>query len=154
MGSCVTKPKLRGAVRSNPKYDDTIEFVPPFDRGYVIKVYDGDTITLASQLPGTTEPIYRVHVRLSGIDAPEIKSDNDTEKALAHKARCALSDLIFGKVVILKNTGNEKYGRLLANVYLDNLHVNQWMLDNRYAVPYDGGTKLVDWKNYHETGFF
>ena len=35
----------------------------------------------------------------------------------------------------------EKYGRLLADVYVDNIHVNQWMLDNKYAVPYDGGTK-------------
>jgi endonuclease YncB( thermonuclease family) len=45
------------------------------------------------------------------------------------------------KTIHLKNISTEKYGRVLANVYLDDLHVNQWMLDNHYAIPYDGGTK-------------
>ena len=35
----------------------------------------------------------------------------------------------------------EKYGRILADVYLGDLHINQWMLDNKHAIPYDGGTK-------------
>ena len=35
----------------------------------------------------------------------------------------------------------EKYGRLLADVYLDELHLNQWLIENKYAVAYDGGTK-------------
>jgi len=29
----------------------------------------------------------------------------------------------------------------LADVYLGDLHVNQWLLDNKYAVQYSGGTK-------------
>jgi hypothetical protein len=41
----------------------------------------------------------------------------------------------------------EKYGRLLADVYLEDLHLNAWMLEHNYAVPYDGGTKHrpVEW---------
>jgi endonuclease YncB( thermonuclease family) len=35
----------------------------------------------------------------------------------------------------------EKYGRLLADVYIDNIHVNKWLLDNKYAIPYDGKKK-------------
>jgi hypothetical protein len=35
----------------NIKWNDTIPFIPPIDSGLVIKVYDGDTITIASQLP-------------------------------------------------------------------------------------------------------
>ncbi len=45
------------------------------------------------------------------------------------------------KVVALKNLKTEKYGRVLADVYLGDLHVNQWLLDNKYAVEYSGGTK-------------
>jgi endonuclease YncB( thermonuclease family) len=30
---------------------------------------------------------------------------------------------------------------MLAEVYLDNIHINQWMLDQRLAIPYDGGAK-------------
>jgi endonuclease YncB( thermonuclease family) len=50
-------------------------------------------------------------------------------------------------MIHLKNISTEKYGRILADVYLDDLHVNQWMLDNGLAVEYDGGTKQrpVEW---------
>ena len=44
-------------------------------------------------------------------------------------------------MVILKNVSTEKYGRLLADVYIDGENMNQWMLNNNYAVKYDGGTK-------------
>ena len=43
--------------------------------------------------------------------------------------------------MVLKNVSMEKYGRILADVYLGNLHLNQWMLDQKLAVEYDGGTK-------------
>ena len=34
----------------NVCYKDTIPFIPPITSGKVIKVYDGDTITIASKL--------------------------------------------------------------------------------------------------------
>ena len=37
----------------------------------------------------------------------------------------------------------EKYGRLLATVICDGVNVNTWMLENKYAVSYDGGTKII-----------
>jgi endonuclease YncB( thermonuclease family) len=130
-------------------YQDTIPFVPPITSGKVIKVYDGDTITIASKLPYDNSPVYRFSVRLLGIDSPEIKSKTSTEKQLAIVAKDALSNLIMNKTIHLKNISTEKYGRVLANVYLDDLHVNQWMLDNNHAVLYDGGTKNrpLEWDN-------
>jgi micrococcal nuclease len=122
-------------------YHDTIPFVPPIACGKVIKVYDGDTITIASKLPYDNSPVYRFSVRLLGIDSPEMKSKTTTEKQLAIVARDALSNLIMNKTIHLKNISTEKYGRVLANVYLDDLQINQWMLDNNHAIPYDGGTK-------------
>ena len=121
---------------------NTVPFVPPVTYGKVIKVYDGDTITIASKLPYPSSPIYKFPVRLLGIDCPEIKGSTENEKNLAKSARDALSARINGKMVTLKNVGNEKYGRLLADVYLGDENMNQWMLDNNYAVKYDGGTKL------------
>ena len=35
----------------------------------------------------------------------------------------------------------EKYGTLLADVYCENFCINQWLVDERFAVKYDGGTK-------------
>ena len=112
------------------QWSDTLQFIPPIDSGQVIKVYDGDTFTLAGHLPYSGSPLYRFSVRLNGIDCAEIKGKTEEEKVSALKARDQLSALILGKTVTLKNVKNEKYGRLLADVYVGDLHVNQYMLDN------------------------
>jgi micrococcal nuclease len=140
------------------KWEDTTEFTFPIKGGRVIKVYDGDTITIASKLPYYESPLYRLSVRLNGIDTPEIKGKTDDEKNAAKKARDALSALILNKYVSLQNIQSEKYGRILADVYLGNVlnatHVNKWMIDNRYAVSYEGKTKVSpsSWLKYQETG--
>jgi micrococcal nuclease len=136
------------------KWEDTIPFSFPIEGGRVIKVYDGDTITIASRLPFDKSPLYRLSVRLNGIDTPEIKGKNDDEKTLAKQARDASAALILNKYVSLKNVQSEKYGRILADVYLGDLHLNEWMIKERYAVKYDGGTKKSpsSWLKYHITG--
>lgn len=133
---------------------DALEFKIPVNGGRVIKVYDGDTITIAAKLPYDESPLYRFPVRLNGIDSPEIKGKTDEEKQAAKTARDALANLILNKYVRLENIGSEKYGRILADVYLVDLHLNDWMLKNNYAVKYDGGTKKSpkSWNIYFATG--
>lgn len=140
-------------IPENIEWDQTVSFVAPIEGGRVCKVYDGDTITICSKLPMPESPLYRFSVRLNGIDTPEIRGSKTTEKEIAYLARDALTKLIDGKWVTLKNVEKEKYGRLLADVYLDDLHVNKWMIDNRFAVPYDGGTKHTpkNWRRYHNS---
>ena len=123
------------------EYNDTIPFVYPIRFGKVVKVYDGDTITIAAKLPGTEGPIYRFSVRLNGIDTPEIRGKSEAEKELAILARDALHELIYGNIVELRNVANEKYGRILAEVYLGELNVNEWLISENFAVKYDGGKK-------------
>ena len=127
----------------NVEYKDTIKYIPTVTSGKVIKVYDGDTITIASQIHPSQPCIYRFSVRLLGIDSPEIKGKTENEKILAKQSRDALYNLIYGKFVTLENVNTEKYGRLLADVKYGDIHINKWMLDNNYAVPYDGGKKLI-----------
>lgn len=122
-------------------YNDTTPFVHPIRYGKVIKVYDGDTITIAARLPNTDGPVYRFSVRLNGIDTPEIRGKSDAEKELAYFVRDALSEKIMGKIVELRNVANEKYGRILADVYLGEEHINGWLVDENFAVYYDGGKK-------------
>ena len=143
MFCCISK----NSVEENTKKDlldislhDTVPFIPPVTEGKVVKVYDGDTITIATALPYSTF-YYRFHIRPAGIDSPEIKGKTEKEKTLAKKSKDELHNLIFNKQITLKNVSIEKYGRLLADVYLDNLNVNKWLLDNNLAVPYDGGNK-------------
>lgn len=136
------------------KIEDTVEFTFPIKSGRVIKCYDADTITIASKLPYDASPLYRLSVRLNGIDAPEIKGKCAEEKEVAKEARDFLSNLVLNKEVRLENVESEKYGRILANVYLGDMHLNELLIKERYAVKYDGGTKLkpVSWLRYKNTG--
>lgn len=128
-------------------YDNATPFMPNITCGKVVRVYDGDTITVCSRVRidgHTSESIYRFNVRLRGIDTPELKTRNSTEKTLAIKARDALSGEILGKIVSLKDVEYDKYGRILANVIqLDGTDMSKWMMDNKYAVEYTGGTKSI-----------
>jgi len=152
----VPEPVLKQIPVPNPEtpivWSDTLQFIPPVNTGQVIKVYDGDTITIAGHLPYDGSPLYRFSVRLNGIDCAEIKGKSEEEKVCALRARDQLNQLIMNKIVVLKNVKNEKYGRLLADVYVDDLHVNQYMLDKGLAVVYDGGTKkTVDWLEIYKS---
>jgi len=126
---------------NNVEYNDTTVFTFPIKYGKVVKIYDGDTITIAAKLPNTDGPIYRFSVRLNGIDTPEVKGKSVAERDLAKHAKAALNELLYGKIVELRNVENEKYGRILADVYVGDIHVNQWMITENFAVSYDGGKK-------------
>lgn len=135
-------------------WENTVEFIPPIDNGIVIKVYDGDTITIATTLPIINSPLYRFSVRLNGIDTPEIKGTTDDEKTAATEVKNTLTTMLLNKKVVLKNLQNEKHGRILADVYLGDLCINEWLLRERLAVKYDGGTKKTpsSWLRYKLIG--
>ena len=141
---------------SDIKWEDTVEFTFPITGGRVIKVYDADTITIASKLPYDASPMYRLSVRLNGIDTPEIKGKgvSDEEKESAKVARDFVSNLVFNKFVRLENIQSEKYGRILADVFVGDIHINELLIKERYAVKYDGGTKKKpeSWEKYRLTG--
>ena len=141
---------------SDIKWEDTVEFTFPIKGGRVIKVYDADTITIASKLPYDDSPMYRLSVRLNGIDTPEMKGKgvSDDEKEAAKLARDFVSKLVLNKYVRLENIESEKYGRILTDVYIGNIHLNELLLKERYAVKYDGGTKIkpTSWVKYKVTG--
>ena len=50
----------------------------------------------------------------------------------------------------------EKYGRILADVYLADLCLNDWLIEQRYAVKYDGGKKISpeSWLKYRSSSTF
>ncbi len=141
-------------------WKNTVEFVPIVKGGKVIKVYDCDTITIATKIPyridlPESNIMYRFHIRLNGIDTPEMKSSCEDEKSIACLAQKTLSELIMNKNVILKNTSMDKYGRILADVYTENgTNLNMWAIENRFAIYYDGGTKNSpkSWSDYYNYG--
>jgi hypothetical protein len=108
---------------------DTLQFFPPINTGNVIKV-DIDAIIVAAHLPYESSPLYRFTVILGGIDFSEIKYETSIE------AKEELENLLLNKTITLKNIKNENYGRILADIYIDNLHVNQYLVDKKYVDPY------------------
>jgi len=136
------------------KLKDTPKFIPNITTGIVLKVYDGDTITVASRIDNVGK-IWKWPVRLRGIDCPEIRSSDEQEKKMAIIARTILKNRLIpnniGQIVELKNIDYDKYGRILCNVYHCDQHLSKWMIDQCLAVKYDGGTKQkINWTELYD----
>ena len=60
-------------------------------------------------------------------------------------------DTVYHKIVTLTNVSYDKYGRILADVSIDDVSVSKMLLDKRLAVSYNGGTKASpeDWMKYY-----
>ena len=110
----------------------------------VVKVYDADTIQVVFKVH---ENYYRFKCRLSRIDSPEIKSHDPLEKEKAKISRDMLKNRILNKIVKIKCGDFDKYGRILIELYDGNINLNDWLLNNHYAIKYDGGTKNIWTKN-------
>jgi len=125
-------------------------------------VYDGDTISkLVIDVGFNIQHINSV--RLWGIDTPEIRTRNKTEKIKGYQARTMLRLLIGDKQLAIKSfskKGTGKYGRVLGELHIyngvnedaeGNIINTKWinaglkLIDCGLAVPYYGGTKVKDW---------
>jgi endonuclease YncB( thermonuclease family) len=91
--------------------------------GKVIGVTDGDTIKIL-------EHREMLKVRLAEVDAPE------TGQAFGTQAKKALSDLVFGKEVRVIERDQDRYGRMVGVVYVDNQSVNREMVRQGMAWVY------------------
>ena len=119
------------------------------------KVLDGDTIDVTIDLG--FDLYKKERVRIAGVDTPEKRTRDLEEKALGIDAtnwlKKQLEDAINGESELTIRTelkgGVGKYGRLLGWLYVgdDNVSLNEQMIGEGYAWPYDGGTKQ---KNFEE----
>lgn len=106
----------------------------------LIRVVDGDTL-LVSAAPWPEHNI-ETYVRLRGIDAPELHAKCEAIRFAARQARDALSSLITAKVALLSISGDKYYGRVLADIRLeDGRSVADVLLASGLVEPYDGGRK-------------
>lgn len=111
-------------------------------RGKCVSVYDGDTIKCVFPIPNTSDNrLYKWNCRLGRVDTPELRTKNQKEKEFGKKVRDNLRSQILNKIVELKCGEFDKYGRLLVEVVYDGKNMNDWLIENEYAKPYDGGKK-------------
>lgn len=131
--------------------------------GRVMRVYDGDTMTVVLSLDGGS--FWAHQIRLYGCDAPEAKGST---KTYAMRAKDEVLHFIGADGAIGKKNGKEmntwfqsnpvmitvefmagpigkvdKYGRDLARLWIDNnkCDLTTHMINTGLATPYHGGTK-------------
>ncbi len=122
------------------------------------KVLDGDTIDVTIDLG--FDLYKKERVRVAGVDTPEKRTRDLEEKALGIDAtnwlKEKLEDTINGDGELSVRTelvgGVGKYGRLLGWLYIDDseISLNELMITEGYAWPYDGGTKKKDFEELRE----
>lgn len=108
------------------EYSETVNFIPDISKGKVLKVYDWNTIVIASILNSdmsTNPTIYRFSIVLFDIVPPT----DDGEK---QKMASLLSARILGKIVDIRNIRMEKRGRIVSDIFCDGEDVNKWLLAN------------------------
>ncbi|MEZ5344825.1 MAG: thermonuclease family protein [Pyrinomonadaceae bacterium] len=91
----------------------------------VVGVSDGDTITV---LDRATQK--RQKVRLATIDAPEFN------QPFGARSKQSLSDLVYKKNVTLRSFGSDKYGRTIAEVFVDGKNINVEQIRRGFAWHY------------------
>jgi micrococcal nuclease len=114
----------------------------------VTKVVDGDTIDADIDLGFDISLNKRI--RLAGIDTPESRTRNLKEKALGLESKEWMKKTLAGAKDILIKTelpdSTEKYGRIIGHLFINgqDTSLNNQMIAEGYALPYDGGTKDMD----------
>lgn len=115
----------------------------------VIRVIDADTLDLMLDLGFNI--FVEKRVRLSGIDSPEIHSKLLEEKEHAIRSKKYVINFFEGaklnnQKIILKilseNEEEDKYGRILGEIIVDNKSLNNLLLENNLAFPYYGNKKI------------
>ena len=102
--------------------------------GKVVKVTDGDTITVLVENQ-------QIKIRLNQIDAPEHGQD------FGQKSKDALADLVFEKEVRVVTHGKDRYGRVVGDVFVGQTDVNEKLVEDGWAwnfLKYSKSQRLAD----------
>ena len=122
------------------------------------RVLDGDTIDVTIDLG--FDLYKKERVRVAGVDTPEKRTRDLEEKELGIDAtewlKAKLEGTLAGDDELSIRTelvgGVGKYGRLLGWLYIgdESVSLNEQMIEQGYAWPYDGGTKQKNFEDLRE----
>ena len=122
------------------------------------RVLDGDTIDVTIDLG--FDLFKKERVRVAGVDTPEKRTRDLEEKELGIDAtewlKAKLEGAVAGDDDLVIRTelvgGVGKYGRLLGWLYIgdSDVSLNEQMIEQGYAWPYDGGTKQKNFEDLRE----
>jgi len=112
----------------------------------ILKVLDGDTVDIDLDL-GFKIVLANQRVRMAGVDTPESRTSIAEEKVRGQLSKKKLAEkLPIGSWQIIEtqkpDSNDDKFGRILGVFILeDGTRVNDWLIQNNYAVPYKGENK-------------
>jgi len=112
-------------------------------RARVTRIVDGDTIKCDIDL-GFDMFLTNQTVRLYGIDAPESRTKDKEEKYYGTLAKDFLNDYCPKGTVIKLRTHLDKkgkFGRILGDIIVNNVSLNEQMVEENLAVLYEGQSK-------------
>ena len=108
----------------------------------ILKVVDGDTVDVDLDL-GFKIVLSNERVRIAGIDTPESRTSNLEEKKFGLASKERLKELLGKTAVVrtMKPDSKEKFGRILGDFIVDGKSVSEILIEEGYAVPYQGDNK-------------
>ena len=106
----------------------------------ITKVVDGDTVDVDIDL-GFGMTYKKQRVRLMGIDTPESRTRDLVEKLFGKASKKHLKELLSEGNITLRSHDKGKFGRILGELFINDISINQKMIDDHHAVDYGGGNK-------------
>jgi len=109
----------------------------------ILRIVDGDTVDVDIDL-GFGVWMHRERVRFVGIDTPESRTRDLTEKAFGLAAKQFVKDMMpIGSQQIIRTHKDKtgKFGRILGDFVIEDKLLTEIMIESNHAVPYYGGDK-------------
>lgn len=109
-----------------------------------MRAIDGDTVDTGIKPFENLSPI---HLRIDGVDTPEIRGKCLKEKSLAKDAKAFVQFTLDNEKdakVILK-TWDKYGGRVVGDIEFHGVSLSSELIRRGFAVPYNGGKKTKDW---------
>lgn len=101
---------------------------------------DGDTIRIQARV--WPNIVVEEHVRLLGIDTPEMKAAAPCERVMAQAAKDATTAILAaGKRITVSSNSRDSFGRILGDVRVDGVSVSDTLLARGVARKY--GVKVA-----------
>lgn len=122
------------------------------------KIVDGDTIRVDIDL-GFDMWLFNQSIRLYGIDAPESRTTDLTEKKFGMASKKYIEEILpigSKQLMISAEYQSDKFSRILAKILIRSeekphtfVNLNEMLIDNHLAVKYDGNQSKQSLKSEH-----